>query len=190
MKKPLYILMILAAAFVVAHVSAQAQDLGKLATKTREQRMKTMQQKSVRIFNNDNMPKRPASEGPTAAAGMAPAPPQGTAAGAEFNETPPVEPPPSDTSEVDSMRDQIKKDGQSIKAMEERLRLAEDELSLMQVQQASELSPDTQAALGPQIKDKTSAVAALRQEIADAKKKLEKLEKDFKTQGGTLEEKK
>jgi peptidoglycan hydrolase CwlO-like protein len=88
------------------------------------------------------------------------------------------------------MRDQIKQGRQAVKGLEERRRLAEDELSLLQVQQASELSPDTQSSLAAQIKDKNVAVSGLRQDIDKAKKEIEKLEKDFKAQGGTLEEKK
>ena len=48
------------------------QDLAQLAKKTRQQSLKTKQQQSVRVWNNDNIPKAPARGGPTAAAGMSP----------------------------------------------------------------------------------------------------------------------
>ena len=169
----------------------RAQDLSQLAKKTREQRMKVMQQKSVRIWNNDNLPKRPAGEGPTAAGAMSAAPPPNYPGALEPEAPPPPEPQEStEAADLDSMRAQIKQDRQSVEGLEERLRLAEDELSLLQVQQASELSPDTQSALAAQIKDKNTAVSGLRQDVDKAKKEIEKLEKDFNSQGGTLEEKK
>ena len=46
------------------------QSLGDLARKEREKRLKIKMERSVRVWNNDNMPRRPAGEGPTAAAGM------------------------------------------------------------------------------------------------------------------------
>lgn len=57
--------------------TALAQDsasLADLARKQRENRMKVMREKSVRVYNNDNMPRRPAGEGPTAAARMSAVP--------------------------------------------------------------------------------------------------------------------
>ena len=169
----------------------RAQDLSQLAKKTREQRMKVMQQKSVRVWNNDNLPKRPAGEGPTAAAGMSATPPPNYPGAVDAEPPPPEEPPPTaDAPDLDAMRAQIQQGRQGVKVLEERLRLAEDELSLLQVQQASDLSPDTQSALATQIKDKNAAVSGLRQDVDKAKKETEKLEKDFKSQSGTFEEKK
>ena len=191
MKRVLFGLAIFVVSFSIASGTARAQDLSQLAKKTREQRMKVMQQKSVRIWNNDNLPQRPAGEGPTAAAGMSAAPPPNNPGAMEPEAPPPPEPPESpEAADLDSMRDQIKQGRQSVKGLEERRRLAEDELSLLQVQQASELSPDTQSSLATQIKDKNVAVSGLRQDIEKAKKENEKIEKDFKAQGGTLEEKK
>lgn len=191
MKKNLFSMLIFAVSLSIAGGIAQAQDLSQLAKKTREQRMKVMQQKSVRIWNNDNLPQRPAGEGPTAAAGMSSTPPPNYPEAMEPEAPPPPEPNESaEASDLEAMRAQMKQGRQGLKSLEERLRLAEDELSLLQVQQASELSPDTQSALATQIKDKNAAVSGLRQDIDKAKKETEKLEKDFKAQGGTLEEKK
>ena len=186
MKRKLFCLIILALTAAIGLAPAQAQDLGQLAKNTREDRMKVKMQHSVRIWNNDNMPKRPAGEGPTAAAGMSSSPL------AESPSAVVTEPSSeaSDASPIDSLRDQIKQARQTLKGQEERLRLAEDELSLLQVQQASELAPETQTALTAQIKDKNAAVSGLRQDINKAKKDIEGLETDLKAQGGTLEEKK
>lgn len=190
MKQNLFCLIILGLAVAISLTTAQAQDLAQLAKKTREERMKAMQQRSVRVWNNDNIPKHPAGAGPTAAGGMAPVAPVTSPSAL------PAEPPPidagaeSDAAALDSMRDKIKAGQQNLQGLEESLRLAEDELSLLQVQQASELAPETQSTLATQIKDKNAAVSGLRQEIDKAKKDLEGLKNDFKAQGGTLEEKK
>ena len=55
--------------------SNQGSSLGDLAKKEHARRLKVMEQHSVRTWSNDNMPKRPPSEGLTAAAGMSSAPP-------------------------------------------------------------------------------------------------------------------
>lgn len=193
MKNNRIFLLAVSVLFVFALAPAPAQDLTKLANKTRDERLKVKMQKSVRVWTNDNMPKRPAGEGPAAAAGIAATPPPpGTgggpptpspeAAGASADE--------SDTSAIDSLRDQIKQTQQRVAASEERQRLAEDELGLLQVQQATELSPDTQNDLAAKFRAKTAAIDSRRQEIEKAKKEIEKLEKEFVAAGGTLEEKK
>jgi hypothetical protein len=191
MKRVCFAFFVFAVSISLAAGIVRAQDLSQLAKKTREQRMKVMQQKSVRIWNNDNLPKRPAGEGPTAAAGMSVTPPPNYPGTMEPEAPPPPELQESpEAADLDAMRAQIKQGRQNVKSLEERLRLAEDELSLLQVQQASELSPDTQTALATQIKDKNAAVSGLRQDIDKAKKETEKLEKDFKEQGGSMEVKK
>jgi hypothetical protein len=179
------VLLMIIALPTISLATVQAQDLAALARQTRANRMKVMQERSVRIWNNDNMPRRPAGEGPTAAGGMSPVPLNAA------DQPPPEEPKePVDTSEIDSLRDQIKQSRQNLKGQEERLRLAEDELNLLNVQKASELAPETQATLATQINDKNAEVSNLRLEIDKAKKEIDKLEKDFKAQGGKLEEKK
>jgi hypothetical protein len=186
MKRYLFCLMILALTAALGLAPAQGQDLAQLAKKTREERMKVKQQHSVRIWNNDNMPKRPAGEGPTAAAGMSFLPPAVSPSAVVTEPSADA----SDTSAIDTLRDHIKQARQSLKGKQERLSLAEDELNLLQVQQASELAPETQTELVARIKDKNAAISDLHQDIDKTKKDIEGLEKDLKAQGGTLEEKK
>lgn len=191
MKRTLLALIILALAAAIGIAPAPAQDLTKLAKKTREDRLKVKQQKSVRIFNNENMPKPPAGEGPTAAADMLASPPTESLEATHPESSPPPEPgDPDAAAAMESMRGQIKQTQQKLKALEGRLRLAEDELSLIQLQQASELSPDTQTAVSAKVKERSAEVAAQKQEIEKARKEVEKLEKDLKALGGTLEVKK
>ncbi len=177
--------------FVFALAPAPAQDLSKLANKTRDERLKVKMQKSVRVWTNDNMPKRPAGEGPTAAAGIgATPPPPGTETGPPTTPVEPGEGPDEDASAVEGLRTQIKQIRERLTASEERQRLAEDELSLLQVQQATELAPDTQSELAAKVRAKNAAIDSRRQEIEKAKKDIEKLEKEFVAAGGTLEDKK
>jgi hypothetical protein len=54
--------------------ASPAPSLADLARRERANRLKIKMQHSVRVWNNDNMPRQPAGKGPTAAAGMSPAP--------------------------------------------------------------------------------------------------------------------
>jgi DNA repair exonuclease SbcCD ATPase subunit len=187
MKKVFLMLM----AFMLPALAASAQDLAKLAKQSREQRMKVMKERSVRVYTNDNLPRRPAGEGLTAAGGMAAAPPAlSDEQRREFEHPPEAEPDQSDQPDLDAMRDQLEQSRANLKGLEERLGLAEDELNLLRIQQASELAPDTQATLAAKIKDKSASVASLKQEIEKAKKEIEKAEKELKAAGGSLEGKK
>jgi len=163
-----------------------AQDLSQLAKKTRENRLKTMQQKSVRVWNNDNMPKAPAQGGPTAAGGMSAVTPSPNPASLT-NELPP---PEDMASEMDAVKDQAKGATQNVKSIEERLHLAEDELSLLEVQQASELSSTTQAEITRKVAAKKSEVQSQKQALEKAKEELENAEKALENIGGSLEEEK
>ena len=173
---------------LVAGVSlTRAQSLGDIARATRENRQKVMQQKSVRTWSNDNIPKAPPSAGPTAAAGMSaepPAPAQTAAAG----ETPAASSAPADAGadkkkSREYWQQQFKMAREKYAADEEQQRLSEDELSLLQIQQARELAPETQTQLESSIKAKTADVEAKRAQAAKTKKALDDLEKEFRESG-------
>ena len=181
MKTRIFLLAAFGISWLLGSNLASAQTLGDLARATRDKRMKVMQQKSVRIWTNDNMPRRPASEGPTASTGMSPAP----LSTAEAASEPP--PPPADSGEEkvtkESWQQRFKSLRMRLASMEEQQRLAEDELSLLQVQQARELSPDTQGQLESNAKAASATLEARRAETAKARKELEDLEKEFKASG-------
>ena len=164
-----------------------AQSLGDVARASREKRMKVMQQKSVRIWTNDNVPKAPPSSGPTAAAGMSPVPmpPQEQAQSAPPSDagTPAAAPDDDKKNDRDYWQSQFKSVRQKILADQEQQRLAEDELSLLQIQQARELSPDRQTELDTQVKAKSAEVEGKRAQSAKSKKQLEDLEKELKESG-------
>jgi hypothetical protein len=171
---------------------ASAQDLGALARASREKKMKVMQERSVRIYSNENMPRRPAGEGQTAAAGMSVAPPSPPAADAGENPPPGAAGTPEATADDQAKtkeywQGRFKSLRQRLVALTEQQLLAEDELSLLQVQQARELSPDSQGQLETQAKAASAAVEARRQETNKVKKELEELEKEFKVSGTPAE---
>jgi len=170
---------------------ASAQNLADLARASREKKMKVMKQQSVRIYTNDNMPRRPANEGATAAAGMSVSPPSST------GESVPPSSPDITTAPAGAEEDErqtkefwqgrFKTLRQRLADTEELQRLAEDELSLLQIQQARELSPDPQGGLEAKVKAARAEVEAKRLQIAKLRKELEELEKEFKDSGAPTE---
>jgi hypothetical protein len=66
---------------------------------------------------------------------------------------------------------------------EEEQQLAQDELSLLQLQQARELDPNVQQDLAGQIKDRQAELDAKKAAMAKAKKALEALQEEFKASG-------
>ena len=166
---------------------ARAQSLGDVARATRENRQKVMQQKSVRTWSNDNIPKAPPSSGPTAAAGMSAEPPP------PAQTTPAIETPGESSAPADAGADkkksreywqqQFKSAREKFAADDEQQRLSEDELSLLQIQQARELTPETQTQLESSIKAKTADVEAKRAQAAKTKKALDDVEKEFRASG-------
>jgi hypothetical protein len=189
MKRGFFLFAAIAVLLSLNATLGSAQDLGELARESRARRMKVMQERSVRIWSNDNMPRRPAGEGPTAAAGISAAPvPPGEAASASPPDTA-ISPSPSAGAGGDKKRTQeywqgrFKPARQRLADLEEQQRLVEDELSLLEIQRARELSFDVQGQLESQIKAASANVEARRAETAKARRELEEIEKEFKESG-------
>ncbi len=165
---------------------AVAQNLGDLARQEKAKRAKQTK-KPAKVYTNDNMPARPPGEGPTAASAMT--------AGARPDQAPPATVPIPGAPQIKSDDKQDKQGSkelwqgrfkaakQQIAAAEDSQRLSEDELGLLQIQQARELDADTLKDLDVKIKDKTADVEAKRAQTDKAKKALEALEKEFKDSG-------
>ncbi len=181
--------LILAGAASIALLFASlsvAQDLGDLARQEKAKRAKQTK-KPAKVYTNENMPARPPGEGPTAAAYISPQVPP--------SQAPPAAVPIPGTPEIKSDEKQDKQGSkelwqgrfkaakQQIAAAEDSQRLSEDELGLLQIQQARELDADTLKDLDVKIKDKTADVEAKRAQTDKAKKALEALEKEFKDSG-------
>jgi hypothetical protein len=177
--------------------TAAAQSLGDIARESRQQRAKEAR-KPAKVYTNDNLPARPPGEGPTASRGMAAEPAEGTTTTEAEPGAPPAEPgaaepatPPSPSAaEPEKPEDKIKTKEYwqarfkaaraNLASAEEEQQLAEDELSLLQIQQARELAPEIQQEIGDKIAAKKAEVETKRAATARAHKALQELEKEFK----------
>lgn len=181
--------LILAGAALIALLFASlavAQDLGDLARQEKAKRAKQTK-KPAKVYTNENMPARPPGEGPTAAAYISPdAPPdQAPPATVPIPGAPEIKPDekPEKQGSKELWQGRFKAAKQQITGAEAGQSLSEDELSLLQIQQAREFDPDTLRDLETKIKDKTADVEAKRTQTDKAKKALEALQKEFKESG-------
>jgi len=187
---------------------AVAQSLGDVARQARQQRDKETK-KPAKVFTNENLPAPHPAEEPTPAASVsAPEteaasaqPESGTAPAEEEAAAPAGEEaaaPAEPTTAAAEAAEQTPEDKQrtreywqaKFKAARQKLAdaeeiqgVAEDELSLLQIQQARELSADVQGELGGRITAKTAEVETRRAETAKAQKALEDLGKEFRESG-------
>ena len=172
----------------------EQESLGDLARQLREQREKESK-KPVKVFTNDNLPARPPwDEGPTAASGLSEIP----GGGQRPNSTPPTTKPPESVEEKRSVgpespegkvktRDywqaRFKEARGKLARTREEQQLAEDELNLLQIQQARELDPHAKQELDARGRDKQAEVDTKRAATDAAQKALNDLEKEFKESG-------
>jgi hypothetical protein len=192
MKIRRFFVVLLGTIIVLAGSVAAAQSLGDLARKERQEREKQTQ-KPAKVFTNEDVATSKTSAGPTAAAGMseeAQTPGEETASTPSENSNKPSESEqPAEQSAAEKMKTReywqsaFKAAKQKIAAAEEVQRLAEDELGLLRVQRARELSATTQAELDARIASKSAEVESKRAETTKAKQALEKLQKDFDDSG-------
>ena len=188
MRKRLLFLVGLCTALMFAASLVLAQSLGDFARAQRAERAKEGK-KPVKVITNDNLPPRPPGEGPTAASSMSAAPPP-----AQMPSTPAASAssgPEESSADKQKTRAywqaQFKPLRTKLAADEEQQSLVEDELSLLQIQEARELSSDVKSQLESQIKAKSADVEEKRAETAKTRKKLDELEKEFKESGAPAE---
>jgi hypothetical protein len=195
MKTKTFILVAVGLLILLASSVAIAQSLGDLARQERAKRSKETK-KAVKVVTDEDLPPRPVEEpkATTSPSESAEQPGEQPAEqAAEPPATPPEEasaPPPAEEAKPedkqktrDYWQGRFKAAKQRIADAEELQRLAEDELSLLQIQQARELSPDAKSDLDAQVKAKSAEVDDKRAQTAKAQKALEDLEKDFKESG-------
>ena len=180
--------------------SLAAQSLGDVARQERQKRAKETK-KPVKVVTNDDFPAPPPAEEAKPAATSS-ASEETPAASAEQPAAQPTEQPAAQTTAEeaapptaeeakpedkqktrDYWQGRFRAAKQRIADAEELQRLAEDELSLLQIQQAQELSPDGQADLEVRVKAKQAELETRRATTAKARKALEDLEKEFKDSG-------
>ena len=195
MKTKTLILAVVGLLILLASSVVIAQSLGDLARQERAKRAKETK-KAVKVVTDEDLPPRPVEEpkattSPSESAEQPAEQPteQATEPPAtspeEASAPPPAEEPkPEDKQKTrDYWQGRFKAAKQRIADAEELQRLAEDELSLLQIQQARELSPDAKSDLDAQVKAKSAEVESKRAQTAKAQKALEDLEKDFKESG-------
>lgn len=179
---------------------AAAQSLGDVARRERQKQAKETK-KPVKVFTNDDIPAPPpaeeakpaepssASEGTPAESAEQPAtqPTEQPAAQTTAEEAAPPtaeETKPADKQKTrDYWQGRFRAAKQRIADAEELQRLAEDELSLLQLQQARELDPVVKSDLDAQIQAKNTELESKRAATAKARKALEDLQKEFKDSG-------
>ena len=195
MKTKTLILAVVGLLILLASSVVIAQSLGDLARQERAKRAKETK-KAVKVVTDEDLPPRPVEE-PKATTSPSESAEQPGEQPAEQAAEPPAtspeeasapppaeEPKPEDKQKTrDYWQGRFKAAKQRIADAEELQRLAEDELSLLQIQQARELSPDAKSDLDAQVKAKNAEVESKRAQTAKAQKALEDLEKDFKESG-------
>lgn len=162
--------------------TAAAQSLGDVARQQKEKQGKQTK-KPTKVYTNENMPARPPGEGPTAATGINSTPPAESAVGpAGATQPPEGEKAPSEDKKKtrDYWQGKFKSARAQLADAEEVQRLAEDELSLLQVQQARELNTSLASELGNKITVKKAELESKRATTSKARKALEDLDKEFK----------
>ena len=181
-------------------LAAPQQSLGDLARQLRQQQLKAGL-KTTKVYTNDNLPARPPGEIRAAASGMSSTPdksspgkaqaePDSSLAAGQTSEPPEAghaanepEKPESEKGTKEYWQSRFKTARARLADAEERQQLAEDELSLLQIQDAHELYPSTKAELDDKIKAKENEVSGSRAATDEARKTLEDLEDEFKASG-------
>jgi hypothetical protein len=189
----LVMILLLRAALPLVAQSPPQEPLGDLARQLREQHDKDAK-KATKVFTNDNLPPpKPWEAVNSQVAPPAPAVEPSTPAAAADK---PATPPPSETAsskkpEVpedkaqtrEYWQEKFKAARQDVAHARELQQLAEDELSLLQIQQAREIDPTLKADLDAKVQAKQSEVEVNKATTDAAQKALDDLEKVFKGSG-------
>jgi hypothetical protein len=180
------LLMLVSAGLAVA----AEQSLGDIARQFKQERSKETR-KAAKLYTNDNLPPPAPWEEVTPPQAAAKATPQ---AETRLNE-PGVAPTPSAPAgeKPDNQRtreywqERFSAARRELAEVESSRRLAQDELSLLQIQQARELDPEIQSQLAGKIQAKQSEVAAIQARVEVAQKALDDLQKEFAASGAPTE---
>ena len=181
-------------------LAAPQQSLGDLARQLRQQQLKAGP-KTTKVYTNDNLPARPSNETRAAASEMSSSPALSSSekaqvergsshAAGETSKAPETgqaanEPgkPENKQGTMEYWQSRFKSARARLADAEERQQLAEDELNLLQIQDARELNPNAKAELADKIKAKQDEVSGSRAATEEAQKALEDLQDEFKASG-------
>lgn len=168
----------------------QDQSLGDVARQLREQRQKDAK-KATKVFTNDNLPEPkpmetvttlngpPAAPAPAAQAASKPA----TSAPPEEANSKPPEPPGDKAKTRDYWQDRFRSARQDVARAKEQQQLSEDELNLLQIQQAREMDPIAKQDLDSKVQAKQSEADTNKAATDAAQKNLDGLATAFKDSG-------
>lgn len=165
--------------------AAQQESLGDIARQLREQRQKEGK-KATKVFTNDNLPASPPGE-------STPKEPVITTSTGEDKTVPAPSTPEKKAAESESPESKLQtkeywearflEARRSLAHAKEQLQLSEDEMNLLQIQQAREIDPGMKDAVTAKLQAKQSEVEVLRAATAAAQKNLDDLEQEFKDSG-------
>lgn len=183
----------LSAALPLAAWPQQQESLGDLARQIRAQHDKDTA-KAVKVFTNDNLP----APKPGEPVNSTPTPPVPathlsnpdqtsskpvTTVSVEQNSGNPPESPEDKTKTRDDWQEEFKAARKDLASAKEAQQLSEDELNLLQIQQAREMDPTAKADLTAKVQDKQSEVDVNKATTEAAQKRVDDLEKEFKESG-------
>jgi hypothetical protein len=180
--------------------SKPEESLGDVARQVRDQRAKTPQ-KPAKVITNDDLPAPPpGAEGPSVAtknsenpAGGEEPNPADTAAKPASPESTQEKPGAQPESPEGKIKNQeywqgkFKEARKNVAHAKEEQQLAEDELNLLQIQQARELGPDAKDELSTQVRNKQAEVEAKQAATDKAQKALDDLQQEFSESGAPEE---
>ncbi len=181
------ILLLSVALPVIAHPQ-QEQSLGNLARQLREQRGKDAK-KATKLYTNDNLPAPVFGEPVTKMS------PEIASTPAQATSKPAISPSSEKTSNKDLesqgdkaktrdyWQEKFKAARQDVAKAKEQQQLSEDELNLLQIQQAREMNPMAKEDLTTKVQAKQTEVDINSATTEAAQKALGDLEKEFKDSG-------
>lgn len=185
-----FLILLLSAALPLVAGPQQQESLGDLARQLREQRNKDTK-KATKIFTNDNLP-APVFGEPVSKMAAPPASPSATTQTASKSAAPPsaeeagakeTEPPEDKSRTRGYWQDRFKAARQDVAKAREQQQLSEDELNLLQIQQAREMDGLAKEDLAAKVQAKQSEVDTNKTTMETAQKALADLEKEFKESG-------
>jgi hypothetical protein len=184
----LFTVLLLTAALPLIARPQQQESLGDVARQLRDQHDKGAR-KATKVFTNDNLPEPKPGE----AISIQATNPDTPAKGAQGSSQPAISPsettgkPPESPAGKDKTRDywqgKFKAARLDVAKAKEHQQLAEDELNLLQIQQAREMDTTGKADLTAKVQAKQSEVDTNKAATDAAQKALDDLEKDFKASG-------
>ncbi|MGD0227404.1 MAG: hypothetical protein ABSF71_34220 [Terriglobia bacterium] len=190
----LFTILILSVALPLVARPQQPESLGDVARQLREQREKDAK-KATKVFTNDNLP----APKPMEAVTTLNAPPESPSTPTQTASKPAGQPAPGETKSKpsessddkvktrDYWQDRFRAARQDVARVKEQQQLAEDELNLLQIQQAREMDPIAKQDLDTKVQAKQSEVDINKATTDAAQKNLDDLAKEFKDSGAPEE---